>query len=83
MTDFSEPNTPAMQPPSCESHTENSLNCTECSELRFAFYRTIVDDGEINESDDDGDDDEIVIDPGSFDGGYGNGSYYQHAMRKD
>lgn len=34
--------------------------------------------------DDDGDDDEITgVDGEGFDGGYGQGSYFQHAMRKD
>lgn len=35
------------------------------------------------EFDDDGDDDEIPADPENFDGGFGNGSYFQRAMRKE
>lgn len=33
-------------------------------------------------ADDDGDDDEIAADPENFDGGFGNGSWFQESMRK-
>jgi hypothetical protein len=36
-----------------------------------------------DDSDDDGDDDEQPADGESFDGGFGQGSYFQHAMKKE
>jgi hypothetical protein len=38
---------------------------------------------EPEDPDDDGDDDEEPADGESFDGGFGPGSYFSHAMRKD
>lgn len=32
---------------------------------------------------DDESEEEFITDPGDFDGGYGEGSYYEHAMSKD
>lgn len=86
--DFSEPQTPnTAQPNPCLYHNTNQLNCIGCGENRKAFYYSLSADYDpedyADDSDDDGDDDEIIIDPGSFDGGFGNGSYFQHAMRKD
>lgn len=40
-------------------------------------------DPESLDYDDDGDDDDEPADGESFDGGFGPGSYYSHAMRKD
>ena len=37
----------------------------------------------MEEGDDDGDDDDEPADGESFDGGFGSGSYFSHAMRKD
>lgn len=40
-------------------------------------------DDEFDDYDGDEVEDEFVTDPGDFDGGYGEGSYFAHAMNKD
>jgi hypothetical protein len=39
-------------------------------------------DGEYADEYDEGED-EFITDPGDFDGGFGEGSYFWHAMNKD
>jgi hypothetical protein len=68
--DFSEPQTP--------NPWIKCVNASlaECEDIAHPHW--------VREADDDGDDDEISsTDPSEFDGGFGNGSYFQHAMQKD
>lgn len=71
---FSEPQSPNTQPPSCDNHEFNQLNCVECTIIRHTFYGNTLDD--------DGDDDEIPNDPEMFDGGFGRDSYFYDQMKK-
>lgn len=61
-----------------ESESMN-LPCDDCK----VYPCGCTSDEPDPEPDDDGDDDETPADPENFDGGYGSGSYFQHAQHRD